>query len=522
MGPDPPSSASPVVPMLTMRSIHKSYGSVRANHGIDLTVPRGRIVGLLGENGSGKSTLMKVLLGAVRADSGTIRFKGRELAGHTPRDAIAAGIGMIHQHLMLVDAMTTTENVMLGWHKAGQWLHLREIAEQLRTTSAEYRLDVDPDAIVGELSYGQRQRVEITSALMRGADLLVLDEPTSNLSPPEVASLLRLMRLLRDQGRSVIFISHKLTEILDLCDEIVVLRDGEVVGHRPAAGVSRAELARMMVGRDVTATVERGPSRGGQEVLAVRELSLRDRDGMDRLQNINFSLHAGEILSIAGVDGNGQAELVETIYGLRTADRGRITLSGLDITNWSVRDRMQAGLAYIPVDRASTSLVPGMTVEDNLALQEFDQPPLSRWCWLDRDSFRARALERMALFDIRASGPDAPAQALSGGNQQKIVVAREIGRSPKVLIAAQPTWGLDPGATRFVMEQILALRAAGGAILFISTDLEEVLTLGDRIGVLHAGRLFEPVPREAADITEIGLTMAGARQPVSEARRPAV
>jgi simple sugar transport system ATP-binding protein len=517
VGPDPRFGTGRAVLTLEMRDIHKSYGPVRANRGIDLTVPQGRIVGLLGENGSGKSTLMKVLFGVVRADRGTILFKGRKLAGHEPREAIAAGIGMIHQHFMLVDAMTVTENVMLGWQKAGRWLRPRAIADLIRTTSSAYGLDIDPAATVGRLPYGQRQRVEITKALMRGSDLLVLDEPTSNLSPPEVARLLDLMRQLREQGRSVIFISHKLGEVLDVCDDIVVLRDGEVTGRCSSVGATRAELARMMVGRDVTAAIQPTARDCGGEVLTVAGLGLRGEAEVERLHDIDFSLRAGEILSVAGVDGNGQAELVEIIVGLRRPDRGRIVLAGRDVTEWTVRARLAAGLAYIPVDRAGTSLVLGMTVEDNLALREFNRPPLSRRCWLDRGSFRALATARMAQFRVRASGPEAPTRTLSGGNQQKVVVAREIGRNPQVLIAVQPTSGLDPGATRFVFDQVLALRAAGGAILYISAELDEVLTLGDRIAVIHDGRLSDAVPREQVDVTKVGLMMAGAAQRLSRA-----
>jgi simple sugar transport system ATP-binding protein len=497
--------------MLEMRDIHKSYGPVRANRGIDLTVPQGKIVGLLGENGSGKSTLMKVLLGVVRADCGTIRFKDRSLAGHSPRDAITAGMDMIHQHFTLVDAMTVTENVMLGWREAGGWLRPREIAARIRKTRSDYGLDVDPDATVGRLPYGQRQRVEILKALMRGSDLLVLDEPTSNLSPPEISRLLELMKRLRAQGHSVIFISHKLGEVLEICDDIVVLRDGEVTGRCSATGATRGMLARMMVGRDVSGAVARTEREPGAEVLNVTSLSLRDEMGIERLRDISFSVRAGEILSVAGVDGNGQLELVETIAGLRLPDRGRIALAGRDITQWTVSERLAAGLSYIPVDRAGTSLVPDMTVEDNLALREFNRPPLSRWWFLDRGCLRALATERMQRFQVRARGPDAPARTLSGGNQQKVVVAREIGRDPKVLIAVQPTWGLDPGATRFVIDEILALRAAGGAVLYISAEFEEVMTLGDRIAAIHDGRLSQPVARERADVTEIGLMMAGAR-----------
>ena len=496
--------------MLEMRGIAKSYGAVRANRGIDLTVPAGRIVGLLGENGSGKSTLMKVLFGMVRPDGGTIAFKGRPLAGHSPGDALAAGIGMIHQHFMLVDAMTVTENVMLGWDRAGRWLRPREIGSLIRTTSKAYGLELDPQAVVGRLAFGVRQRVEIMKLILRGADLLILDEPTSNLSPPEVAGVLEVMRRLRDQGRSVIFISHKLGEVLEICDDIVVLRDGEVAGRCTAAGATRAELAHMMVGRELGAPVRRDERAPGDDALAVTGLALRDAQGVDRLRDVTFTLHAGEILAVAGVDGNGQAELVDVLAGLKAASRGRIALAGQDITVSTVGDRLAAGLAYIPVDRAGTGLVPDMTIEDNLALRDFGRAPLRRGPWLDRAGFRTLASARIAEFGIRAAGPDACARTLSGGNQQKVVVAREIGRKPRVLIAFQPTWGLDPGATRFVIDQVLALRDAGGAVLYISAELEEVLMLGDRIAVMYDGRLSVPVRRDEAEVTEIGLAMAGA------------
>lgn len=496
--------------MLAMRGIYKTYGTVRANRGIDLDVTAGRIVGLLGENGSGKSTLMKVLFGIVEADAGTVTFKGKPLAAHNPRMAITAGLGMIHQHFTLVDAMTVTENVMLGWDRAGAWLHPRAIAELIRTTSRTYGLDLDPDAVVGDLPHGQRQRVEIMKVILRGAELLILDEPTSNLSPPEIRGLLDVMRRLREQGRGVIFISHKLDEVLEICDDIVVLRDGEVTGRRNTVGATKADLARMMVGRDVTTSVEKAKHAPGAPMLHVVKLGRRDENGIERLRDISFSLHAGEILAVAGVDGNGQSDLVDVLAGMREATAGGIDLAGLDITQLPVAKRLLAGLSYIPVDRATTSLVPAMSVADNLALREFDRAPFSRHGWLRRSAFEDHAAERIRHFGIRTAGPDAPARTLSGGNQQKIVVAREIGRRPKVLIAFQPTWGLDPGATRFVIDQLIALRDAGGTVLYLSASLDEVLMLGDRIAVMYDGRLSQPMPRAEADITEIGLMMAGA------------
>jgi simple sugar transport system ATP-binding protein len=495
--------------MLEMRGICKRYGSVRANRHIDMTVPHGRIVGLLGENGSGKTTLMKVLFGMVRADAGTITFKGKELRDHTPRDALAAGIGMIHQQFMLVDAMTVAENVMLGWARAGKWLRTGEIAQLIRNASATYGLELEPDAVVGELPFGRRQRVEIVKVILRGADLLVLDEPTSNLSPPEVAGLLGVMRRLREEGRSVIFISHKLGEVLEICDEVIVLRDGEITGSCQAGNVTRAQLARMMIGRDIARASPPAGHAPGPELMNVQGISIRDRSGFERLHQVTFTLREGEILAVAGVDGNGQEELVEVLAGLKKQTQGRIMLGGRDITVASAKARLGAGLAYIPVDRVNTSLVQGMSIEDNLGLRDFERSPLRRGPWLDRRAFRQQAVLRIVQFGIHCGGPDLAAETLSGGNQQKIVLAREIGRRPRVLIAFQPTLGLDPGATHFVVDQILALRDAGGAVLYISAELEEVLMLGDRIGVLYNGRLSGIVSRHEADVTKIGLLMAG-------------
>ena len=498
--------------ILEMRGICKRYDGVRANHGIDFAVPRGRIVGLLGENGSGKSTLMKVLFGMVVPDSGSIRFNGQPLHRHRPGTAIAAGMGMIHQHFMLVDAMTVVENVMLGWRHAGRWLRRDTIAAQIRSASESYGLGLDPDAIVATLPFGLRQRVEIMKLILRGADLLILDEPTSNLSPPEVAGLLGIMRRLREEGRSVIFISHKLREVLDVCDEVVVLRDGEVAGSRDIGAATRDDLARLMIGRDLRPPAERAARDPGPEQLALHGVSLRDSAGIERLRDVSLSLRAGEILAVAGVDGNGQSSLVEVIAGLARADSGTVTLLGRDISDWDVGARLAAGLAYIPVDRAGESLVPDMTIEDNLALRDFDRPPLRRGATLDRASFRALADQRIREFAIRCTGARAPARTLSGGNQQKIVVAREVGRRPRILVALQPTWGLDPGAARFVIDQVLALRDAGGAVLYISAELDEVLMLGDRIAVMHGGRLSDAGRRDEADPMRIGLLMAGAAE----------
>jgi len=496
--------------MLRMQGISKSYGAVHANRAIDLDVAAGRIVGLLGENGSGKTTLMNILFGMVVPDAGTITFKGLGLAGHSPREAIAAGIGMIHQHFMLVPAMTVTENVMLGWEATGRWLRPAAVAARVRSASSAYGLGLDPDARIEMLPLGAQQRVEIVKAVLRGAELLVLDEPTSSLSPPEIAGLLGVLRRLREEGRSVIFISHKLGEVLEICDEVVVLRDGEVAGRAAVAGIGRRELAHMMVGRDVGAPIDRVAHVAGAERLVVADLAVRDAAGIERLSGVSFSVRAGEVLALVGVDGNGQAELAGVIAGVDLPTHGSVFVDGADVTAGGVTARRAAGLAHVPADRGTTGLVAEMTIAENLALRAFDDPPLRRGPWLDADAMDKLARERIAEFAIRTSGPETAARTLSGGNQQKIVLARELGGRPTVLVAEQPTRGLDPGATRFVIDQVLALRAAGGAILYISTELEEALLVADRIGVMYKGRLVGLMPREDVDLSRLGLMMAGA------------
>jgi simple sugar transport system ATP-binding protein len=497
-------------PLLEMSGITKSYGAVRANRAIDLTIPEGRVVGLLGENGSGKSTLMKVLFGMVAPDAGKIVFRGRQLQGHRPREAIAAGIGMIHQHFTLVEAMTVVENVMLSLPATGLFLDRKAVAARIDKASRAYGLDVDPQAVVSTLSFGFRQRVEIVKAIMSGAKLLILDEPTSILSPPEVSGLLNVIRKLREQEHSIVFISHKLPEVLEICDEVVVLRDGAVSGQASVRGATREQLARMMVERDLSAAVVRGSKPPGATLLRIDGLKHRDAAGTCRVDGVDLSVCAGEILAIAGVDGNGQAELLDTLAGVLPAHGGSIRVNGVDITRKTVNERLASGLAYIPVDRAATSLVPTMSITDNLAMRDFTRTPLSRGPFLRAGAMRSMARQRIQSFAIRSENANVPVKTLSGGNQQKIVLAREIGRRPKVLIAFQPTWGLDPGATRFVIDQILALRDEGSAILYVSTELEEVLMLGDRVAVMSEGRLSRPEPRRDVDVTRLGLMMAGA------------
>ena len=500
--------------LLQMRGISKSYGAVRANRSIDLTVRAGSIVGLLGENGSGKSTLMKVLFGLVRPDAGGIVFKGRELDGGSPKKALAAGIAMIHQHFTLVEAMTVTENLMLGARHESFWLDRAGTERAAHEALAAYGLEVDLNARVEQLALGEKQRVEILKAVLRGADLLILDEPTSILSPREIEQLLHFLMRFRDAGHSVIFITHKLGEVLQVADRIVVLRDGAVAGDVPASSAMRESLAQLMVGRELAAPAARRPARAGRERLCVRSLAVRDDPGVQRLQDATFDLRSGEVLALAGIDGNGQGELADTLAGLTAASAGCILLDGVDITRGDALSRLAAGIAYIPADRAGTSLVQAMSIEDNLMLRDLDRPPFWRHGRIDVKAALRAAEARMQSYDVRAASPTVPAQTLSGGNQQKVVLARELSREPTILIAFQPTWGLDPIATRFVVDSILRLRDRGGAVLYISSELEEVLAVGDRIGVLSGGRIVELTERANVDLERLGLAMAASGAPV--------
>jgi general nucleoside transport system ATP-binding protein len=489
--------------LLEMRGIARTFGPVRAVDGVDLVLNGGEILGLLGENGSGKSTLMKVLFGLIAPDAGSIVLQGKPLVRHRPAEAMAHGVAMIHQHFMLVDGMTVVENVMLGWPQAGRILRRSEMARRIREESLRYRLGLDPDAVIADLPLGRRQRVEILKAVLRDAQLLILDEPTSNLAPSEVSELLSILRRLRTQGKGIVFITHKLPEVLDVCDRVVVLRLGHVSGRARVGDVTRAQLATMMVGRDVMTPYT--PRTAPRDVIRISV----DRLAGPSVGPLSFSISTGEVLGVAGVDGNGQLELVEILAGLRPASGGSIRLDGREVTRASVAERVGAGLAYMPADRSQTALVKSMSVAENLMLRDSGRPPFASGAFLSSAGVERKANGLIRAYDIRAPSAETRAARLSGGNQQKLVVARELDRKPAALIAHQPTWGLDPGATRFVIEQTLALREAGAAILYVSSELEEVLDVSDRVAVMADGRFLGIMSCDAVDLAQIGLWMSG-------------
>lgn len=493
------------VPLLSMQGIEKSYGVVQANRGVDFDVPKGRIVGLLGENGSGKSTLMKILFGLTRPDSGVMLLNGREYAPRSPADALAAGIGMIHQHFTLAEGMTIAENIALGWPAAGRWwLRRGWIADQVRDVSSTYGLALDPGRRVADLPLGVRQRVEVLKALLRGARLLVLDEPTSVLGPSEVEGLLQVLRRLQAGGCSIVLISHKLHEVAAVCDEVVVLRDGRTAARVEKDAASPDRLAALLSGGRASTAPLQQPFTPGPVRLSLQDIALSGR-----LDAVSLDLRAGEILGLAGTDGNGQQELAEVVAGLGRPDAGRMVLDGADATRWSPLRRMRAGVAYVPADRRGESLIPGMSVAENLSMRDVRTAKFSRWGVLRKGAAHAAGQAAMARFGIRASGPGMRVAGLSGGNQQKVALARELTRHPRVLVLVQPTWGLDPAAAEAVRHEALALRNAGAAVLWSSTETDELLAVADRIAVMTAGRITDVLPRAEASLGRLALLMAG-------------
>ena len=498
---------APVV--LEMRGVTKTFGPVRANDGVSITLHRGEILGLLGENGAGKSTLMKILYGLYKPGSGEIFIDGEEVTIHDPKDAVSRGIGMVHQHFTLIPPLTVAENIVLGAEpRRGATLDLEAAIKATEELSERYGLTVDPRARVANLSVGVRQRVEILKTLYREARILVLDEPTAVLTPQETEDLFGVLKELVADGLSIIFITHKLGELLGISDEITIIRDGRVVDTVKTAETNEGELARLMVGREVLLRVEKEASRVGEARLAAEGLVVLSNTGARAVDGVSLEVRAGEILGIAGVDGNGQTELAEALAGVRHAESGRVYLEGEDLTRLGGDARQERGLAYVPEDRASKGLVQDFTLYENNSLKTYDEPPNSRFGWIFPKVMRRRAAENLRAYDVRPADPDARAGSLSGGNQQKAILARELSGDPGVIIASQPTRGVDVGAIEFIHGQLLKQRSEGKAILLISLELEEVRSLSDRIVVLYAGRIVGEVGPEATD-EELGLLMAG-------------
>ncbi|MFD1720895.1 ABC transporter ATP-binding protein [Amnibacterium endophyticum] len=494
---------------LELRGITKRFGALTANDHIDLVVEPGEIHCLLGENGAGKSTLMNVLYGLYRPDEGEILLDDEVQRFSGPGDAMRAGIGMVHQHFMLVPVFTVAENVMLGHEstKAGGRLDLDAARATVREISDRFGFDVDPDARIEDLPVGIQQRVEIIKALSRDAGVLVLDEPTAVLTPQETDELIGIMKQLRDGGTAIVFISHKLREVREVADRITVVRLGKVVGQAlPTA--SSTELASLMVGRAVELTVDKAPAAPGADALVIEGVHVYDGNGVPVVNGVDLTVRAGEILAIAGVQGNGQTELTEAIFGLQAEVTGRILLHGEELTGRTPRQVLDAGAGFVPEDRQHDGLVPEFTIAENLMLDRSDGEPFVRRGALRLKRLAAFAEERLKRFDIRAQGIGTPVGRLSGGNQQKVVLARELSRDLRLLVAAQPTRGLDVGSIEFVHQQIVATRDAGVPVVVVSTELDEVVALADRIAVMHRGRVVGVVPADTPrDV--LGLMMAG-------------
>ncbi|MGD0441415.1 MAG: ABC transporter ATP-binding protein [Acidimicrobiales bacterium] len=495
---------------LELRGITKRFGSLVANDGIDLTVEPGEIHALLGENGAGKSTLMNVLYGLLKPDQGQILLDGKVVTFHNPGDALAAGIGMVHQHFMLVPVFTVAENVMLGVERTSVLglLNRRRARKDVLELSSRYGLAIDPDALVENLPVGIQQRVEIVKALHREASVVILDEPTAVLTPGETKELFRIMRDLQAAGKSIIFISHKLKEVQEIADRITVLRRGKVVGSPPPSATDE-ELASLMVGRAVELTVHKEPAHPGDVVLKVEAMRVENAAGRAVVDGVSFEVRSGEIVGVAGVQGNGQTELCEGIMGLLPVLGGSVHVNDRDLTGARTRVVLESGVSYIPEDRLEDGIVERFSLADNLVLDVYNRPPYASGLALHLGAIRESAAKHMEEYDIRATSIDMTAGTLSGGNQQKVIVARELGREVRLLIANQPTRGLDVGSIEFVHHQIVAARDQGTAVLICSTELDEIYALADRIVVMYEGRIAGERP-PTVSIEELGLLMAGA------------
>ena len=492
-----------------MLGIVKRFPGVVANDGIDLAVRQGEIHALLGENGAGKSTLMNILMGLYRPDSGQIFIDGNQVNFHSPRDAANTGLGMVHQHFMLISRFTVTENVILGNEGPSITLNRQRAEQVVGETAERYGLRVDPKALIENLPVGMQQRVEILRVLYQQSRTLILDEPTALLTPQEVEDLYTILLQLKEAGHTVIFITHKLREVAAISDRVTVIRRGKTVGTRETKDTTSEELAELMVGRDVRLHVDRPPAHPGDAVLQVFELRLKGRGNRDALDGLSLGVRRGEIVGIAGVEGNGQTELVECIAGLQKPDAGTIMLEGTETTGWGPVPLREAGLSYIPEDRHYRGLVLPFSLTENMLLGNSTLAPFSKAGRIDYAKTREIAATEMQEFDVRAPGPETPASSLSGGNQQKFIIARELYREPQVLLAVQPTRGLDVGAIEFVHGQLVAERDNGRGVLLVSFDLDEIFDLSDRILIIYQGKIVGDYPNGKISRAECGLLMGG-------------
>lgn len=496
---------------LELRGITKRFGSLVANDGIDFSVADGEIHAILGENGAGKSTLMNIVYGLLDPDEGSICVDDKVIEIKSPTDALNAGIGMVHQHFMLIPVFTVAENIVLGHEKTKKFgvLDLETARQEIKRVSEEFNFDVDPDALVEDLPVGIQQRVEIIRALIYDAKVLILDEPTAVLTPQETDELLRNMKKLKEKGRSIVFITHKLREVQEAADRITIIRRGKVVGTASPTA-SQEELASQMVGRAVSLDVEKASPKFGAELLLVKDLNIFDHTGRALVKNISFTVRAGEILAVAGVQGNGQSELAESIIGLQEHVNGSIMLDGKELNGATVHDALHEGIAFVPESRELDGLISSFSIAENLILDVHDQAPYAKGLSLSPSVVIAQAQERVKEFDVRLQSVEDPASSLSGGNKQKVVLARELSRPVKLVVASQPTRGLDVGSIEFVHERIIAERDAGRAVLLFSTELDEVVALADRIAVMYRGEIIAIVPATTSH-KDLGLLMAGVK-----------
>ena len=501
--------------VLEMRHVTKRFPGIVANDDISFDLREGEVHALLGENGAGKSTLMNILYGLYHPDEGEILIKGKPVRLGSPSAAIDAGVGMVHQHFMLIPVMTVAENIVLAQEPTtgGVFLDIAEAERRVKEISDRYGLAVDPRARIDRITVGQQQRVEILKALYREADILVLDEPTAVLTPQEAKELFEVVRSLTERGKSIVFISHKLNEVLEIADRITVLRRGKLIETLPGEGATEAGLARLMVGREVLLRVEKSAAQPGDPLLEVEDLHVVDDRGIEKVRGVSFDVRAGEIVGIAGIDGNGQTELIDAMTGLRRVDGGSVVVDGQDVTSVGVQEHFDSGLGHIPEDRQRRGLVLEFSIAENIAIHDYRSKPDSRFGWLSPSRLIETARRLIQEFDVRGGGPRTRAAGLSGGNQQKVILAREINRDPKVLIAAQPTRGLDVGAIEYVHRRLVEQRDAGCAVLLVSFELDEVLDLADRILVMYGGQIVLERMSGKTDERELGIAMTGGKVP---------